>query len=317
MEHPRRTLRRNWPYMLTGTLISVFLWVAVSADTVSEQTLPTDLVIVNADRRFVVTRQEPPTEEVSVVFTGRAGDLALLSMARPRIVVAIDSVDSTVREVSLEPTMVTGRSGNDLVDVRALSVRPERIVLTFERRAQKVVPVIPQVQVTFVDGFVPADSPRAEPGAVAVEGPASALEDVDSVFTVLFPRDSVRQSIDIEAPIAPLDPDGRVTFVPPRVRITWPVEPKAERVFRGIPVTMQGIEAAGLRLEPSLVDIRISGPRSAVEAIRSEALSPLVRLSDAGEVGSPQPVVLPVGNPFLMVEIEPDSARVLRTEEGE
>ena len=50
MENWRMRFRRNWLYMLTGLLISVFLWLAVSADTVEQQTLLAELVVVNADR---------------------------------------------------------------------------------------------------------------------------------------------------------------------------------------------------------------------------------------------------------------------------
>ena len=34
MSEWRSILKINWPYMMTATLIAVFLWVAVSADTV-------------------------------------------------------------------------------------------------------------------------------------------------------------------------------------------------------------------------------------------------------------------------------------------
>ncbi len=307
--------KRNWLYMLTGLLISVFLWLAVSADTVAQQTLLAELVIVNADRRFVMTEQEPATREVSVVFTGRAGDLALLSISRPQIVVAIDSVNAPVREVMLEPSLVKGRGGRDLGDVRAVSVRPERLTLRFERRATKVVPVVPIVQVQPGEGYVFADSPRAEPSAVAVEGPEASVALIDSVLTVPVRDQNVRQSRDIEAPLEHPS-DSLVVFSSQSVRIVVAIEARAERVFPGIPVGIGGGAVGGLRVEPSLVDVRISGPRSRVEAVRPEDLSPEVMVRGPAEVGRSLPISMGGLDPFLVAVFEPDSARAVRSEDA-
>jgi YbbR domain-containing protein len=315
METRRMNFKRNWLYMLTGLLISVFLWLAVSADTVAQQTLLAELVIVNADRRFVMTEQEPATREVSVVFTGRAGDLALLSISRPQIVVAIDSVNAPTREVMLEPSLVRGRGGRDLGDVRAVSVRPERLTLRFERRATKVVPVVPIVQVQPGEGYVFADSPRAEPSAVAVEGPEASVVLIDSVFTVPVREENVRQSRDIETPLENPS-DSLVVFSSQSVRVLVAIEPRAERVFPGIPVGIGGA-ADGLRVEPSLVDVRISGPRSRVEAVRPEDLSPEVIVRGPAEVDRPLPIRWAGLDPFLVAIFEPDSARAVRSEDAQ
>lgn len=307
--------RRNWLYMLTGLLISVFLWLAVSADTVGQQTLLADLVVVNNDRRFVMTEQEPSTSEVSVVFTGRAGDLALLSISRPQVVVAIDSVNAPSRDVTLEPSLVRGKGGRDLGDVRAVSVRPEHLTLRFERRATKVVPVVPIVRVQPAEGYVFADSPRAEPSAVAVEGPEAAVASIDSAFTVPVSEANLRQSRNIEAPLEKPS-DSLVTFLSESVRITVAVEQKSERIFPGIPVGVAGANVNGLRVEPSLVDVRISGPRSQVDAVRPETLQPEITLRSAGAIGQLLPITLSGLNPFLSAAFEPDSARAVRGDDG-
>lgn len=307
--------RRNWLYMLTGLLISVFLWLAVSADTVAQQTLLADLVVVNNDRRFVMTEQEPSTSEVSVVFTGRAGDLALLSISRPQVVVAIDSVNAPSRDVTLEPSLVRGKGGRDLGDVRAVSVRPEHLTLRFERRATKVVPVVPIVRVQPAEGYVFADSPRAEPSAVAVEGPEAAVASIDSAFTVPVSEANLRQSRNIEAPLEEPS-DSLVTFLSESVRITVAVEQKSERIFPGIPVGVAGANVNGLRVEPSLVDVRISGPRSQVDAVRPETLQPEITLRSAGAIGQLLPITLSGLNPFLSAAFEPDSARAVRGDDG-
>jgi YbbR domain-containing protein len=316
MESLGTTLKRNWMYMLTGLLISVFLWVAVSADTVGQQTVLADLVVINADRRYVLTRQEPASNEVSVEFTGRAGDLALLSVSRPQIIVAIDSVDAAQQEVALGPSMVRGGGGRDLGEVRAVSVRPNKLSLEFERRSQTVVPVVPRVRITLAEGYAFADSPRADPSVVAVVGPQPLVELIDTVFTVLYERDRVRQSVNIDLPLNTVEYDSLVAFSLPRVRVTVPIEAREERTFPGVPVRLSGADAGEIRIEPSLVDVRIVGPPSRVVAVRAEDLSPVVRFRGSADIGQLLPISLSVPDPFLVVTIEPDSARVVAVGEG-
>jgi YbbR domain-containing protein len=315
MSEWRATLKRNWPYVVTATLLSVFLWVAVSADRVAERPYTADLLIINSDRRYVETSREPQTEEVTVEFTGRSGDLALLVAARPQILVSIDSIESTLFEVRLTPDMVSGRGGRELTDVRATRVRPDRLLLSFDLRDSKVVPVVPTMtRLTLAQGYVIADSVRVEPGMVAVDGPANAVESIDSVITAPIPGEGLRETISVEVPLVTPDPNSRVELSSSSVQVTVSVEPRGERVFPGIPLTVAGADVAGLRVEPSLVDVRISGPRSAVDAVRPEALSPHVEVSGPSDHGVMLPIVLPAPSPFLNVVVDPDSARVVRLE---
>ncbi|UCC73329.1 MAG: hypothetical protein JSV86_01820 [Gemmatimonadota bacterium] len=308
----RVNLTRNWLYMLTAVLLSVFLWVAVSADRVAERPYSADLLIVNSDRRYVETRREPNADEVTVDFTGRGGELARLVVARPQVLVSIDSVDSNLIEVRLAPDMVTGRGGAELEGVRAIRVRPDRLLLHFQPRLQKVVPVAPNMErVSLAEGYVMSDSVHADPGVVAVDGPENTVAGIESVTTAPVPGSLLREPISVDVPLVSPDPSGLVSLSTSSVRVTVAVEPWAERVFPGIPVAVSAAALEFVRIEPSLVDVRISGPRAAVEAVRPEALSPHVEVEGPADYGELLPIVLPAPAPFLEVSIDPDSARVV------
>ncbi len=314
MDEWRTTFKRNWLYMLTGTLVSVFLWIAVSADTVEQRTLPVDLLVGNNDRRYVLTEQDP-TDEVSVAFTGRAGDLALLSLSRPQILVSIDSVESADSTLALIPSMVQTRGGQELVDVRAISVRPNRLSLHFEPRQRKQVRVVPRVEVSLARGFAIADSPRAEPGAVTVDGPQVEVTAIDSLVTLTVARENLREPLDVVAPVE-IDPQSHVEVTPASVRVKMSVEPWAERVFRGVPMSL--LDAAdGYRIEPPLVDVRLSGPSSLVNAVRAGDLVPRVELGEAAADSGALPILLTPPSPFVTVSIEPDSAWLVPSEPTE
>jgi hypothetical protein len=100
------------------------------------------------------------------------------------------------------------------------------------------------------------------------------------------------------------------------VSVTVSVEQLAERVFPGIPLVVSAADVEGLRVEPSLVDVRLSGPRSAVEAVRPEALSPHVEVSGPADLGRLLPIILRPPTPFINVIVDPDSARVVAESGG-
>lgn len=311
----RETLERNWPYMVTATLLSVLLWVAVSAETVSQATIATDLVIINNDRDYVLTAREPESDVVSVVFAGDAGDLVSLQVQRPQIFVSIDSVTSLVQEIELTADMVKGRGGRELVDVRPAGIKPDVIRLQFQPRAQRVVPVIPTLDINLADGYMLADSVRVDPSAVAVDGPEDAVAQIDSVFTVPVVRERLRESIEAEAPLALPEASSLVTFSVPSARVTVAVDARAERVFPGLPLRVRGLDATEYRVEPSLVDVTLIGPRTALTTVRPEALLPWIELSGEADLGRMLPVYLDSPAAFVEFVIEPDSARVVRTVE--
>lgn len=311
----RANLKRNWLYMLTAALLSLFLWVAVSADRVDQRPYSADLLIVNSDRRYVETRREPDTDEVTVDFTGRVGELARLAVARPQLVYPIDNIESNVIEVRLSSDLVTGRGGAPLEGVSAIRVQPDRLTLHFQLRGTKTVPVVPDMsRVSLADGYVMSDSVRVEPDMVALDGPEDTVTAIEAVTTAPVPGTELRESTSVEVPL--VVPDPIVGLSATSVNVTMSVERLEERFFPGVPLAVSGAEVGGLRVEPSLVDVRLSGPRSAVEAIRAEALSPHVVVGGPTDLGRRLPIQLPEPAPFITVVVEPDSARVVAESGG-
>ncbi len=94
------------------------------------------------------------------------------------------------------------------------------------------------------------------------------------------------------------------------MRIRLGIEPRIERVFPGVPVNLVGI-ATGYRVEPPVVDLRLSGPRGTVNALKAGELVPRVEVQGPVEQPLKLPVVLSLPSPFLTVEVVPDSARVV------
>lgn len=315
----RDTFQRNWIYMVAAGLLSLLLWVAVNAGTVTQQIVVADLVVVNGDGRYVVMDTEPQTSTAEVLFTGRRADFLALSVARPRVVVLIDSVESRVQKVALAPRMVRGPDGGDLGDVRALQVlRPDTVRIQFEPRARKVVRVVPRVGISMADGYMVADSIRVKPGVVLVEGPESGVASVDSLSTAPVSREELRESLKVEVPIE--SPPARgLRLSASTVEVTVPVDVRAERLITRVPVRIVGSdrnEAGAFNLQPARVDLHLSGPERRLADLDPSTLVPRVALPEA--VSEPTWARVSIGGlpPFVRGRVSPDSVRVSREASG-
>lgn len=311
MSEWRDTFQRNWVYMVAATLLSVLLWVAVNADTVKKEIVPADLVVVNADRRFVLTSRDPETSTVEVLFSGRTGDMVpLLSLARPRVVVTIDSVTSQNIKIPLRADMVRGRDGDELTDVRALSiVQPDTLSLHFERRRQKIVRVVPRVRLGTAEGFMVADSIRVRPGTIGVEGPESAVAQIDSLLTAPVLRERLRDSLRVDVPLETPDVAG-LELSRTSVEVIVPVDERTERVIAGVPVIVEGGGGA-MGIEPTAVALRLIGPRRVVDQAAPEIFQAVVRIGGGARAGDSLPISVIYSLPFTRVRPEPDSVKLV------
>ena len=309
----RSTLRQNWPYMVTAVLVSLFLWVGVSADKVQQEAVSADLIVINNDREYVLTRREPAMDVVTVAFRGSAFDIGRLDISRPQIIVPIDSVESPVMEMTLSPDLVRARSGRELTAVQAVDVEPDRITLYFQPRVQKVVRVVPDLRLQLAEGFALGGPVTVEPQAIAIAGPDSAVAVTDSIMTAPISRNDVRSSIDTEVPIG-RPPGGQLLETSEsNVRVRVPVEPVIERIVENIAVLVPGIGDGEYTVRPPVVEVSLMGPRSLVESIDREALVARIDFRDEGDYGKPLEVRVTPPDSGIDVSVRPDSVRVIRT----
>lgn len=309
----RSTLRQNWPYMVTAVLVSLFLWVGVSADKVQQEAVSADLIVINNDREYVLTRREPAMDVVTVAFRGSAFDIGRLDISRPQIIVPIDSVASPVMEMTLSPNLVRARSGRELTAVQAVDVEPDRITLYFQPRVQKVVRVVPDLRLQLAEGFALGGPVTVEPQTIAIAGPDSAVAATDSIMTAPISRNDVRSSIDAEVPVG-RPPGGQLLEMSEsNVRVRVPVEPVIERIVENIAVLVPGIGDGEYTVRPPVVEVSLMGPRSLVESIDREALEARIDFRDEGDYGRPLEVRVTPPDPRIDVSVRPDSVRVIRT----
>lgn len=293
----RRALLEHWPYKVAAIVLSVLLWLNVTADRERQgQRVRTPLEFEVRDSAWSL-RSAP--DEVWTVFQGRRGDLIAL-FNEPVIRKVIDDVRDSTMEVEL--------SVNDVAFDRRLTVRPtavdpSRVTVRLERRISKRVPVRARAGARAAEGFALGRT-QVEPESVTVRGPESQVAGLTGVSTEPLQVGQIRRSVSQQLALRPSADLPGVTVEPENVMVMIEVDSILSRDFR-VPVSAIGAGSGSVALEPGTVRVRVTGPAGAVRSLATGDLGATVRVD--APLGAPR--TFPV-----QVELPADVNATLSTE---
>lgn len=253
-------LSRNWKLKLASLSLAILLWTSLRVEAVDRQVLPSVPVRIQLNDPQWAVRSEPDPPTVEVQFSGPANELLGLYLDRPTVTVPVDAVSAADTAVLLRSEWVRlpDRPGVSVEDIR-----PRQVALEFEPINQAVAPVAIRTEGSLPSDLAFAQPLTASPEVVRISGPASQLEQVDSVTV------SPLSLSDVEATgsrILQVDTTGLYGLVisPGRVRVDYRVEERVRRTLEGVRIVAPP-EETGIELEPDSTDVTLVGARSVVE----------------------------------------------------
>jgi YbbR domain-containing protein len=218
-------------------------------------------------------------------------------------------------ELELKPRMFHLPRG-----LEVQSITPQVVTLSFERRVEKEVPVVPAIAGEPARGWAVA-SVSATPPAVLIAGAESAVRQTTQVHTeeisLTGRAASFRARASLKAPRRfvelPGDPTVEVDVVMAEQQTARPLGEVAvvTRAGGGVPAA----DAPSFVASPATVKIAAHGPRLAVDAIDPAAVTAFVELHppDVARPGT-RPLAVQVAGipPGVAVEIQPREVTVRR-----
>lgn len=261
----RGVILRNPVYKLVSLLLALGMWAWVQGQQVGEQSawiavnyqLPEDKVL----------NQEPATRLRATV---RGTQAQLRELRRRTLALEVDLREFPVGVQSLDFLESEIQGLPDSLEVVALA--PNNLQVELEPRWVRTV----RVEVVTV-GEVPeglrVQGIRPIPERVALAGPKSILEGLDSVATQPLPLDGLRASTTLDAELA-LRPRTLALAEPTPVQVSVEVEPiTSSRTFAAVPVVTQ---RPGWRPRVEEVEVVLSGPAGELDALAEDAVTLLV-----------------------------------------
>jgi len=200
----REALLHNLGLKLASILLSLLLFAHVVTDQPGESRIPIPLVLTGVPDSLAVTGTVPP--RVIVRVRGKWKDLIRLGIKGQEL--RVDLADAGLgrihRTVSVEDVRERAIPAELTKSVEVVEVlEPRTLDLTIEVRRSKTVTIAPRFVGSPSPGYAIQGEPTVDPDTARVEGPASALADLDTIYTlpvdIAGERERIQRQVQLDA----------------------------------------------------------------------------------------------------------------------
>lgn len=287
----RGLVTENWPYKAAALVLALLLWFNVSAQQSQEYPVPTQLRVEVQDSAWVVVSAP---DQVTTIFQGRRGEVLGVSFSRspPAIRHVIDEVSDSVMRVDLSAERV---DYDRELNVRPITVRPQRVEVHLEPVVTDTVPVLASLELAAASEFTVVRPVLLQPESVAVRGPRSAVRSLSEVSTEDVSLENLRRTVTRQLRVRSPPGLSSVELSPSEVLATVEVDTLVSRtVVR--PLEQRGPRAGAVRFPQDSISVNLRGPRSVVERLAESQVHAYVEIGEEEREGSlPVQVQLPEG----------------------
>ncbi len=259
------SLASDWRLKLAAFFMAVFLWALVRVGAPDQRAVSIPVTVSLNDPEWILM-DDPVPATVEVRFSGPPTEVFRLT--------AIDGVSVTVplTEVAGEEMVIALQDAWIPVDgyrgVIVEDILPSTVHVHLDHVATASVPVRITTRGSLPEHLALTRSVSVTPSAVRVSGPASLIQQLDSLDIVPVDLGEVDER---GAVLTTVDTTGlaRISVVPLEITLRIPVEESIDRVLASVPVWADvgvELEEAGGTLEilPATVQLTLRGARTQV-----------------------------------------------------
>ncbi|MDZ7763969.1 MAG: CdaR family protein [Melioribacteraceae bacterium] len=257
-------------------LFSVTLWVfiSLSGDYFYNVNLP--ITFSDIPEGYAVSNTSD--EEISISLKGQGWQLAQMTFgSNPEFTIEVAD-DPGTHEVTIRNALEKNRWLSSTVQINEFS--PAKIKYIVEELDEKRVPVEPNVDLEFKNGFGLISELKVEPDSVSVRGPKSLVEEIESVKTNYKNYTAVDKSIIENILLEEID---KIIFSETdRVTIKFDVQKIVDKEFQNIPVEVKNIPPSkDLIVYPEQVNVILRGGINVLGTLDKSKIKVLVNFNQA------------------------------------
>ena len=262
----KRSVRiRDWRLKLAALGLSVFLWALVQTEprTSSESFQRVPVRVELTDTLWTLAGPPAPTE-VELQLSGSSRDIIRLDREGTALNIPISQVGTPDTSVFLDRDWVElGQSTGLTVEF----ISPAMIEIVFEPSVTRTLPIATRVYGDLRENLALASSVGLAPVSVRVRGSESQVSQLDSIWLERFDLGTVEKSGVFSVAIDTVGLSG-ANVSPDVVTMGLNVEDDIERVLQGFSVQFDAERiGADVTIEPVVVEVRFSGPKSLVNTL--------------------------------------------------
>ena len=255
-------LRRNLPLKAVSLVLSLFVWILTTGEIQKVKDLTVPLQYTGVPPGMVLAGEVP--DRVSLRVQGPEPILQRITEDQVDAHLDLSHMPAGDQVLTLTPDQFRV-SGAEVIKVEP-RILPVRIV----RQAEKEIAVVPRLEGKPPEGFEVIDY-RVDPATVVVVGPEDAVREVRRATTGSISVEGLTASQavlvhpvpegDAGSPVRLRDPETTVSV---RIGVR---EKRLDRVLRDVPIHARGSAAHKARLHPEVIDVKVAGPASLVNAL--------------------------------------------------
>ena len=261
----------DWAIKAGAIVLAVLLWFHAITEHTYERRIEIPLRVDDPDSestRFetIVANQTPRT--VTVLVSGKGKELLRLSPSDLLATLNPEGPPGSARAYRIEPDNVELKSPELEILVEEV-IYPREIQIELDRRANKIVPVIPRVNLQIANAHTQLGDIHVSPSSVSISGPSKQLRSIRHIETDSLVRrnvvGSVNELVGLRRP-----PDLKLELMPAEVTLRVDVQALAEDDIHDVPVAVRHARDKGVTTEPATVDVKVKGAVSVIANLKPE-----------------------------------------------
>lgn len=228
--------KKRFRLIFAAIVFGSLVWLSVAMREQYTISISAPMAVTDIPDGWAIRTPVPPS--VQLRFRGEGWRLAgLLLGATPRLDIAYAATSGEVQVVTsgVVADRFAVRTG-----IEFLGMSPDSVVIATDRRSTKVIPVVPDLSISFRDGYGQVGAVIMTPESITVAGARSVIARITEWKTERAVFADVKAPIDAQVPLlrkqtAPL------TFSTGSIHVTVNVQPFAEKTITGIPVEVDSV----------------------------------------------------------------------------
>lgn len=294
---------------LAALLLAFLLWFHVATNKTFQY--ETNLKLVQIDLAEEIALSAPPPDEFKVIVSATGKRLLRSDWKKAGLRLMIDRSRPGRVKINFDQNNLSMVKSDNIGLINIIS--PRDILMEFDRKIQKEVPVRSTVTIIPDKGFILSKNGSLVPEHVIITGPKKLLSTIDYIETVPEYVEGVRNNLSISVPLLYPDLYG-LEILPDTINYIVEVTPIKTRVFADIPIQLLNKPMqydSTISIQPDNLEIRVGGIPIIVDSLQSDLFLARVNYKILDSLGyAPIEIVLPQS--LSLISQSADSVKLIR-----
>lgn len=248
----------------------------------------------------------PSTRQTQVTLKGPSFDVSRIASSPPKFKVKVETSGENRYVAVLE------KADLDLPPyVRVVSIEPNEMELILDNKIKKQLEVfVPEIGVLGSD--LKIENRRLIPDRIEIVGPETEIGDLQRLETVPLDLRDVKGDFVQELNLRPYGNLQELSADKVRVELKVSVI-QGEREIKDVPIEIRSISSQIYKLQPTQVNLKLSGPRELIKALKKEEILAFIRVPMGAKYGDKIKIVVELPKSISVLSIDPETVELVRS----